>query len=280
MGHRIWLAVIAIALSGVASGIAGNAHAADLKEIQSRGTLRVAISPLAPFVIKSADGTYSGFEIEATSALASELGVAIEYVETPFCELADAIVEDRADIIASGYSNIAGRRDVLGFSLPYHDTVYVLALSRPAAKRARTMRGVNRKDIKIGFQQGGVSGDVAKSEFSGADLKAYSSFPEIMAALKGGEIDGAVLFAPYDKAALKLKNPKFVVPHQYPLTRTIEAFAMDPQSENLRNVINGWIIDRDLEGYWDDLETRWFEGSQMSLGVRPAERCKALTPTG
>ncbi|MBI1392116.1 MAG: transporter substrate-binding domain-containing protein [Alphaproteobacteria bacterium] len=257
-----------------------SAHAADLPEILERGTLRVAVSPLAPFVIKGEDGAYTGFEIDATGALAAMLGVEVDYVETPFCSLGDVIVEGQADIVASGYSNIAARRSALAFSLPYHDSEYVLALSKPAAKRARTMRGINRKDISIGYQQGGVSGEVAKAEFAGANLKAFSSFPEIVAALKAGEIDGAVLFSPYDEAATKLKSPRYIIPHEFPLTRTIEAFALQQDAEELRDAINGWIIEKDLEGYWDDLEEKWFDPDQMMMSARPAEQCKSLTPTG
>ncbi|MEM6537605.1 MAG: ABC transporter substrate-binding protein [Pseudomonadota bacterium] len=257
-----------------------DAHAADLDTIKERGTLRVAVSPLVPFVIKNDDGTFSGFEIDAVSEFASTQGVNVEFVETPFCELADAITEARTDMVASSYSNIAERRRVLGFSLPYHDTEYYLVLSRPKQKLAKTLRAVNQKEISIGYQQGGVSGEVAKSEFSGASLKAFSSFSEIMTAMENGAIDGAVVFAPYDEMARKFKDPKFSVPHEFPLTRTIEAFALDPEAETLRETLNVWIIEKDLEGYWDDLEEKWFTPENMSDGAEPSVRCKALEPTG
>ncbi|MCK5747712.1 MAG: amino acid ABC transporter substrate-binding protein, partial [Oricola sp.] len=60
-------------LAFAAFGLAGTAAAADLEEIKERGTLRVAVAALSPFVIKSEDGTLSGFEIDSTKALGEKL---------------------------------------------------------------------------------------------------------------------------------------------------------------------------------------------------------------
>lgn len=270
-------APLAAAIAALASGVA---LAADLAEIKSRGVMRVAISPLSPFIIKSEDGAFEGFEIDALADLSARLGVDVKLIETPFCELADAIVNGEADIIASGYSNIAPRRAMIDFTLPYHDTEYMLTLSKKAKKRAKTLRGVNRQDISIGYQKGGVSETVATGEFSGANLQAFSSFPEIIEALREGTIDGAILFAPYPETARKMKGRDYVVANKYALTRTIEAFGIEKGADELRDAINAWIIERDLEGYWDDLEEKWFDPERMVVGEAPNEACKALTPTG
>ncbi|HPE32414.1 MAG TPA: hypothetical protein PLV61_14585, partial [Parvularculaceae bacterium] len=60
----------AIFLALAAAALAGGANAADLPEIKARGTLRVAVANLTPFVIKGEDGTLSGFEIDSTKKLA------------------------------------------------------------------------------------------------------------------------------------------------------------------------------------------------------------------
>ena len=273
------LIALAVAFAAPMAAL-GPAQAADLAEIEERGVLRVAISPLTPFVIKNDDGSYSGLEIDSTTALGEELGVKIEYVEKPFCELAAAIVEDEADIIASGYSNMPNRRRVLDFSLPYHDTEYFLVLEKGAAKKRKTLRAVNAKELTIGYQEGGVSGQVARGEFYGATLKAFSSFADVMAALREGTIDGAVMFSPYDDLIKRNKKPKYSVPHEYALTRTIEAFGLDKDSGALRDRLNEWIIRQDLQGFWDGLEEKWFDPENAEVGALPADSCPALLPTG
>ena len=262
-------------LALAALAFAGGASAADFDEIKARGTLRVAVAALSPFVIKADDGTFSGFEIDSTQALGEKLGLEIEYVEKPFCDLAEAVLSGEADMIASGYSNMPERRRLLDFSLPYHDTEYFLVMSRPKAKKAKTLRGMNRKDIAIGFQHGGVSGMVANGEFPGSNLKGFSSFTGILDALASGEIDGAVLFDPYIDMAKKLDGVKHVVPHEFALTRTIEAFATDQNSDALREALNEWVIEQDLAGYWDALEKKWFSDQYAVASAPPPYACAA-----
>ncbi|MFC2953352.1 substrate-binding periplasmic protein [Marinicaulis aureus] len=255
--------------------VTGSANAADFDEIKQRGILRVAVAALSPFVIKAEDGTLSGFEIDSTQALGEKLGLDIEYVEKPFCDLAESVLSGEADMIASGYSNMPERRRLLDFSLPYHDTEYFLIMSRAKAKQGKTLRGLNRKDTSIGFQHGGVSGMVANGEFPGSDLKGYSSFTEILEALASGEIDGAVLFDPYLDMAKNLGGVKHVIPHEFALTRTIEAFATDQDSDALHEALNEWVIEKDLSGYWDELEEKWFSDAYAIASAPPPYACPA-----
>lgn len=258
-----------------ALGFAASAAAADLDEIKQRGTLRVAVAALSPFVIKAEDGTLSGFEIDSTQAFGEKLGLRIEYVEKPFCDLAEAVLSGEADMIASGYSNMPERRRLLDFSLPYHDTEYFLVMSRAKAKKAKTLRGMNSREISIGYQHGGVSGMVAQGEFPGSDLRGFSSFSEIMNALEAGEVDGAVLFEPYIGMSKNLGGVKHVVPHEFALTRTIEAFATDQNSDALREALNEWVIGQDLAGYWDALEKKWFSDQYAVNSAPPPYACPA-----
>lgn len=270
--------MIAAAMAGLA--LTGAAAAADLEEIKERGVLRVAVAALSPFVIKADDGALSGFEIDSTRGLGDHLGVAVEYVEKPFCELAEAVLSGEADIIASGYSNMPERRRLLDFSLPYHDTEYFLVIERGSIKRAKTLRGLNRKDVAVGYQFGGVSGMVAHGEFPGSNLKGFSSFSEILDAMKMGDINGAVLFAPYLEMAEDIRRKDYVVAHEFALTRTIEAFATDQDSDALLDALNEWVIARDLDGYWDDLEEKWFSDEHAVASAPPPHACPAAEPTG
>lgn len=272
MSRLIIAALFALATSPAIS--------ADLQEIRERGTLRVAVAPLSPFVIKGQDGVLTGFEIESTTALGEKLGLEIEYIEKPFCDLAEAVISGEADMIASGFSNTQNRRRLLDFTLPYHDTEYFVVVDRKKSKAARTLRGLNNKKVAIGYQHGGVSGMVAQGEFPGANLKGFSSFAEILDALERGTINGAVLFAPYTDMARDIKAFKYRIPHDFALTRTIEAFATDQESDELHEVLNAWVIEQDLAGFWDALEEKWFSDANAIQSAPPSEMCAAATPAG
>ena len=258
--------------------LAGAANAADLDEIKERGTLNVAVASLSPFVIRSETGQLTGFEIDSMLALGEHLGVNVQFIERPFCKLVDTVVNGEADMIASGFSNTPDRRRILDFSLPYHDTEYFAVVAKSTVRKAKTMRALNSKDVTIGYQEGGVSGQVAHGDFSGATLKGFSSFTDIVEALKAGEIDGAVMFSPYQEMVTKLKERKYVVPHEFALTRTIESYAVDKGAEDLRDALNEWVIARDLDGYWDDLEKKWFNPESAVISTPPPFSCPSQVP--
>lgn len=268
----------AVAAMTLTAGTAGVAGAADLDEIRDRGVLRVAVAPLSPFVIIGDDGALSGYEIDATAALAKELKVDIQYVEKPFCELAEAIIAGEADIIASGYSNTELRRRILDFTLPYHDTEYYLVVSAKKAGKVKKWRALNDDDVKIGYHLGGVSGSVAQAELAEANLKPFSSYTEIIEAMRDGKVDGAVMFSPY-KELLSPEDPdRFVIPHVFPLMRTIEAYAMERGADELREKLNAWILERELAGVWDALEAKWFNAETAAISNPPTTACASLTP--
>lgn len=267
---------LAIALAfGVLSA---SASAADLNEIKESGVLRVAVAPLSPFVIKDADGGFSGHDVEATRDLAEHIGVRVEYVETPFCELDESIFNGDADVIASGFSNMPTRRRLLDYSLPYHDTEYFVVVEKKAMKRAKTLKGLNRRDISIGYQIGGVSGMVAKGEFPGSRLEGFSSFGEILEAMDQGDVDGAVLFGPYIDMAKEIDGKNYRTPHEYALTRTIEAFAVSKESDAFLDLVNAWVIKQDLDGYWKALRKKWYKNRDGS--ARPPYACPSAMPAG
>lgn len=271
------LAGMLAAAMAAATAISGGA-AADLDEIRDRGVLKVAVAPLSPFVIVGDDGEMTGYEIDATAALAETLKVDVEYIEKPFCELADAIVEGEADMIASGYSNTELRRRIMDFSLPYHDTEYYLVVAAKKAKKVKKWQALNDDDVKIGYHLGGVSGSVAQNELAEADLRAFSSYTEIIEAMRDGKVHGAVMFSPYKEMISPDDPDRFVVPHSLPLMRTIEAYAIEQGAEKLRQKLNAWIIDRELSGEWDALEAKWFNPQMAEISNPPSEACASLTP--
>ncbi|MFV3404847.1 MULTISPECIES: transporter substrate-binding domain-containing protein [Pseudomonas] len=71
-----------------------------IDEINDRGELRIAVQPdAAPYAYKEKDNEpLTGFDIELGQALANELGVRAEFIETPEGEVLPGVQDGKFDI--------------------------------------------------------------------------------------------------------------------------------------------------------------------------------------
>ena len=84
--------------------------------------LRVVTKPLEPFVFEQ-DGQLMGFSIELWEAIATDLGLAYEWVEVEtVADQLDAIANGEADVAIAGISMTPEREERIDFSHPYFDS--------------------------------------------------------------------------------------------------------------------------------------------------------------
>lgn len=255
--------------------VIGSALASDLDDIRARGTLRVGVAELAPFVVRAEDGSLTGYEIENATRLAQDLGVEPEFVEVAFCDLPGALADGKADIIASGFSMTDERRKRLDYSLPYHKTPYHVVVASRVAKRKKTLEGLDSADVSLGYIIGGVSGVVAKDKFPHADLKPYSSRSESFFDVISGRIDGVVSSDPFYEYVLNAKPGAFVVPKEdEPLFMTIEAFAVRKGQDDFLDVLNAWVVARDRDGFSKALYRKWFKSMSWPINAPNSIQCQ------
>lgn len=76
------------------------------------GVLSVGTSsPFAPLVFPGDDGELTGFDIEVLRAVGDELGLAVEFTQTPFRQLLPGILERRYDVAARGLFDTKDRAE-------------------------------------------------------------------------------------------------------------------------------------------------------------------------
>jgi cyclohexadienyl dehydratase len=105
-----------------------------LTQILERGTLRVGTTgDFNPMSIKdTATNTLTGFDVEAMTELAKDMGVKIEFVPAEWATLVNGIVSDRYDIF-SGASLSMARAKTVAFSAPYMYAGTVPLVSKKSA---------------------------------------------------------------------------------------------------------------------------------------------------
>jgi polar amino acid transport system substrate-binding protein len=101
--------------------------AARLEQQPSR-LLRVAISPIAPFVLKQGD-EWTGFSVDLWDAIARRLGVNYQWVEVKSdAEQLQAVLRGDADVAIAAIAMTPEREQVVDFSLPYFDSGLQIAI--------------------------------------------------------------------------------------------------------------------------------------------------------
>lgn len=118
-----------------------------LAGVTKRGALRVAADPdAAPFLSKSADGSWEGFEYGIMRAIADRAGVQVEIVPAPFPDLTTKVTSGAADLAIGQVAPSAAYGD-LAWSVSYLQ--YSLCLIVPAKSAVKTVADLKGKRVAM-----------------------------------------------------------------------------------------------------------------------------------
>jgi len=168
-----------------------------LEKIQNAGKIVVYTDPnFQPFEFLGADGV-AGVDIEIAKAIAAELGVEVEFVETKFDSILMAIKGGKGDIAISGFTITDERKKSVDFSDPYIDSVQYLIL--PSGSDITVIEDLAGK--KIGVAIGYTGQFLVEDELddggvlsgSGATMDEYNSAIDATLDLKAGRINAVVM---------------------------------------------------------------------------------------
>ena len=136
-GKRIFIFFIAFCCGFLS--FCGASSAAELKEIQRRGYLTVAVKDnLRPLGFRDSQGNLQGLEIDLARRLAQDLlgkpdAVKLQPVENSL-RLA-AVLEDKVDIVIADFTATESRARLVSFSLPYYFDGTALITKNPAIQK-------------------------------------------------------------------------------------------------------------------------------------------------
>ncbi|EXJ14832.1 ABC transporter substrate-binding protein [Imhoffiella purpurea] len=212
-GRGHWHLILGLILAGltlVATARPGSAQepssaaegrpdlAPDIARIVDRGELIVAMADMntPPFFYRQGDDL-AGLEVDMARELARELRVGIRFDRSAktFNDVIDVVAGGKADLGISKLSRTLSRAGKVRFSDPYLRLHHALAFNRLALARmamdtpipsiVRNFRG------SLGVIADSSFADFAKRHFPQASIRTYSSWPEVVAAVRSGEVVGA-----------------------------------------------------------------------------------------
>jgi lysine-arginine-ornithine-binding protein len=170
-------AALALAVSHVS--------AAEIKDI------RFGVEPgYAPFEVKTADGSLTGFDVDLGNEMCKRLKAKCEWVESDFDGLIPSLKAKKIDAILSSMSITEQRKKEIDFTNKLYGTPARLVSAKGSAIKP-TVEALQGK--RVGVMQGTTAETYAKEKWQsqGVELVAYQNQDLVYADLVSGRVDTA-----------------------------------------------------------------------------------------
>lgn len=250
------------AVAGVASTAAKaqSQSGSRLAQILSRGSLRVGTTgDFNPMSFRdTGSNEYKGFDIEAMTQLAKDLGVNVEWVATDWASLIAGIAANRYDIFAGGSSVNMARAKTAAFTVPYIEAGTVPLTLKPNAAKFKTWESINDPGVKVAVTLGTVFHEQAKAHFPKASIQAVQApaagFQEVLAGRADvtitSNVEASTLIKRYDQLVVTVEGSQMK-------NRRPFGYVIAQDDVTWLNYLNTWVTLKKIEGFFDGLEAKW-----------------------
>jgi len=239
------------------------AHASHLDRILENGTVRIGTTgDFPPMTSRDPDSkSYVGYDIDAGTELAKDLGVQAQFVPAAWKTLINGVVADKYDIVMSGVSMSVDRAKVAGFTQPYMEFGTVPVLGKKNAERFKSWADIDQKGVTVVTTLGTVFDAQAREYFKLATLKQVEApalgFQEVLA----GRAD-VTITSNVDAAALVRRYSELVIaPVDRARSRRPASFLMPQNDQVWLNYVNNWITIKRMLGFFDRLDQKWLQSN-------------------
>ena len=229
-----------------------------LADIKKNGKLRVGVSMIIPWAMHDKDGNLIGFEVDVAKKMARDLGVDVEFYPDEFHYLVPDLLDNRFDLIISGFSMSTNRAMQVNFSAPYNYTDLSLAANRKLAGGFKELAEFNKSTVTIGVLDTSTAVDIASNAFPNAQLKTYAEDSDLFNDLLEDNIYAAVADSPRPQIVAKLFPEKVDVPSSKALATFPAAFAVRRGDMDFINYLNSWIEARTVNKWLERRRNYWF----------------------
>jgi polar amino acid transport system substrate-binding protein len=144
----------------------------------------------APFESQNEKGEIVGFDIDIVRAVAQKAGIEVQFVNTPWEGIFNALKQGDRDLLVSSITITDERKQSMDFSAPYFDAHQLIAVKGDS----KVARFDDLKALRVGVQTG-TTGDETISKLQGKNstlIKRYESTPLALKELEAGGIDAVV----------------------------------------------------------------------------------------
>lgn len=231
------------------------------------GVLKVAVEPEYPPMEYKDNGKLVGFDVELAEAVAKEMGVEIEFVETGWDGIFMGLSAGHYDVICSSVSITQLRIDEkeMSFSKPYMNNGQYIIVPK-GSTGINTLEDLQGK--RVGVQMVTTADEACKKYLNekGKDFFEHTSFDTIQLALMGleaGHLDVVVADAAVAIAFVNNNPEKFSI-SQAKMTNEPIAFATAYENNELIEKLNEAIDALAADGTLSNLSIKYMQTDMTS----------------
>ncbi len=234
--------------------------------IQQEGLIRVGMdASWPPFeYIDGATGQIVGLDVDLARAIGQRLSVEVELVNVGFDSLYDALYVGRFDAIVSALPYDPLLYGDVAYSISYFNAGQVLVvradeteISESANQRISEVNDLSGKRLGVELaSEGDVLGRRLQKKIEGLSLENYMAPQDVLRALKGGEVEAAIVDAVSAYQFIAAEGDVQVVGH--PLTDELYIIAVRLDSPLLLKAINEALVGMREDGTMERLQKKWF----------------------
>jgi ABC-type amino acid transport substrate-binding protein len=213
-------------------------------------------------------GDEKGFDVDLSEAIATELGLQVEWVRADFDTIFTAVAANQFDMVAAASTITEERDQVVDFSDPYYNARQSLAVNTAETPEVASTADIGDGHV-IGVQKGTTGRDWAKGnlEPQGAEIRTYTSITDAFRDLEAGRLTGIVNDEPSSQEIVKDLTGVEVV--EGIDTGEHYGLAFSPDNPELLEAVNGALATLIGDGTYAQIFGQYFPGVEVPPEFQP-----------
>jgi polar amino acid transport system substrate-binding protein len=231
-----------------------------IETIKKAGVIRIGLSIFTPWSMRDLNGELAGFELDVGRALASDMGVDVEFVPTAWDGIIPQLMSGNFDVIISGMSITPARNLTVNFSDPYaYSGLTVLANTSMTA--GFTLADYNKPEVTFAARRGATPATVIAQLFPNAALLLFDEDGAATQEVLNGNAHATMMAEPSPSTEVRRYPGVLSTPFEQTFLATGEGFAMRKGDIDALNFFNNWIAVRHASGWLKERNDYWFKGN-------------------
>lgn len=201
-GRLVVFTLVAVLAAAALTAVDG--RAATPADIKKAGVVKVVTTSSSPphGFLDAKSNSLKGIMVEVAQAVARDLGVRAEFTEVPFGALIPTLTSKRADLMSAPLFITPQRAEVVDFSLPIYGWGEGLAVQSGSSRSYTDLKSLSGSTA--GVLVNSVQYNLVKDVPGVKDVRTYPDYIQLLADLRAGRIDVAMIDPPSIAYQMKL----------------------------------------------------------------------------